>query len=221
MTQARGSGHMFGADLGVVAEGPDPDLGVLGIDVHVADRGVHLRDADGAQLSGNGQAHLIGKLGIANGRQAHGRGELPDTAAGIVVLEITFKIHGDVQRNPGRPAHGEGLCPVQGFGQFFRRNADTMSAHGIEIGVRDIEIVRRLLEGLVDLAVSPVEVPACFQPIGLEAQTAGVQFRDLLDPTRGQNGAAQGERQQLSDLIFQGHALDRALDEIVPFTRHF
>jgi len=65
---------MFGADLGVVAEGPDPDLGVLGIDVHVADRGVHLRDADGAQCLATAEAHLIGKLGIANGAKPMGEG---------------------------------------------------------------------------------------------------------------------------------------------------
>ena len=171
----------FRADFRVVAERAHADFGVERIDIHVADRVIELRGADGGHLFAHDIRDLIGHIEVTDCGHPHGGRELQHAAGGVVVLEIAFHVDGDVQGNAGGPFHGDFLQLVERDREFFRGNAHAEAAV-VKPGMGDIEIILRFLEVRVNLRTSPIEVLAGFQRVRFQAKAAGMQSGDLFKP---------------------------------------
>ena len=207
------------ADLRIIAEGAHADFGVERIDINVADGVIELGYADEGHLFAERIRHLVGQIEVSDGSHAHRRRELHDVTGRVIVFEIAFHVDGDVQGDTRGPFHRDFLQLVERDGELFRRHAHAEAAI-VEVGMRDVEPVLRLLEVGVNLRTSPIQVLAGFQRVWFEAKATGVQFGDLFDPRGRQVGAPPGEGENLAALFRQGHFRQLCCYKTISFFRH-
>ena len=207
------------ADLRIIAEGAHADFGVERIDINVADGVIELGYADEGHLFAERIRHLVGEIEVADGGDAHGRRELDDMAGGVIVLEIAFHVDGDVQGYSRGPFHRDFLQLVERGGKLLGSHAHAEAAV-VEVGMRDVEPVLRLLEVGVNLRTSPIQVLAGLQRVGFQAKAASMQPGELLEPRGRQVGAPPGEGENLAALFRQGHFRQLCCNKTISFFRH-